>query len=132
MKLKNCAYGLDDASRHRYLKVRKFKENNGFNVTRQDSCIFYLSVNNKLCGLVACHVDNFLWAGNERMEEVILFQKEYLVGSESSVKFTYSGSEIDKTDGINKLSQNQFIKDKIRENRYGSPKTTLKIRISKH
>ena len=62
-KLKRCLYGLNDAPRAWYTRVRNELTKLGAVVSVYDQALFMWYHNRKLIGLLACHVDdfNFLW-----------------------------------------------------------------------
>ena len=65
-KLEKCVYGLTDASLHWYRTVKCFMESIGGKVSTMDPAIFYWNDQDyKLEGILACHVDDFLYSGSE-------------------------------------------------------------------
>ena len=62
-KLNKCLYGLNDASRNFYYRVRPLLEKNGFKIAGEDEAYFYKNVGGALIGQVAIHVDDFLITG---------------------------------------------------------------------
>ena len=61
--LKKCSYGLVNASRKWYNKVKSVLLSLNLKMSKGNPSIFYYYQNDKLLGIVAIHVDNFLWAG---------------------------------------------------------------------
>ena len=69
-KLKKCVYGLDDASRYWYNAVKDFLTSSGMHVSKHDNCVFYFHNDNRLHGIVCCHVDDFFWAGTNFLSKI--------------------------------------------------------------
>ena len=67
-KLWKCVYGLADASRYWYLREREELIQLGGNVSGVDTGVFYWKENSPLVELLACHVDNMIWGGDEMFE----------------------------------------------------------------
>ena len=64
-KLKKCVYGLADASLYWYNKVKETMLGTVGKMTQVDPAVFYwLDEQLKVAGVLACHVDDFLWAGS--------------------------------------------------------------------
>ena len=110
-KLKKCLYGLKDASRNWYLKVKKKLEELGFNKSRYDRGLFFIIKNDKLIGILGMHVDDFLHAGNKEFNQVILPQvlSAFKVGKSESRTFLYTGFQINQDDKGITLDQTNFV-----------------------
>ena len=63
-KLVKCAYGLADAPRRWYLRMREELINLGAQPSKFDNGIF-LFIHDKLYGLVVLYVDDMTWSGVE-------------------------------------------------------------------
>ena len=70
-KLTKCIYGLADASRYWYLKLREELIKLGAILMQLDQGIFIWHHNNKPIGIIACFVDDVLWGGNIEFKAVI-------------------------------------------------------------
>ena len=62
-KLNKCVYGLGDASRYWYLKVREELCKLGACPSKLDQGVFYFSKNNEIIGVFILFVDYIIWAG---------------------------------------------------------------------
>ena len=69
---KSVFFSLANGSGYWYLQMREELIKLGANVNSVDLGIFYWKGNNCLVGLLACHVDNMIWAGNEMFETNII------------------------------------------------------------
>ena len=77
--MKKCLYGLNDASRNFYFRVRPLLEKEGFKISGEDSACFYKNIKGKLIGQVAVHVDDFIITGaTEFIDSVLDIVKEKL------------------------------------------------------
>ena len=91
--LKKCHYGLVDASCKWYEKVKSVLISLNLTTSKDDPSIFYYHKNDKLSGLIALHVDDLLWSGNEFSSEHIIPQlsKIFTTGKASKNVFRYLG-----------------------------------------
>ena len=64
-RLLKTVYGLTDASRTSYLKVRGALLKTGVEVSMYDEAVFFLHDSDNLGGMLCCHVDDFFWGGNK-------------------------------------------------------------------
>ena len=71
-KLKRSIYGLNDAPRAWYDKVRSEMKRFGVTVSKFDKAVFMWHENDKLIGLLVSHVDDFSFAGIDAWEQCIL------------------------------------------------------------
>ena len=93
-KLKKTVYGLCDAARAWYLKVRKTLEELGM-VSNEilNGSLYYWSYEGMLQGLLAVHVDDFLWAGTPCFKHQVMdkFSNQFQIGCLVGRSFTYLG-----------------------------------------
>ena len=62
-KLQTTVYGLSDSSRAWYLSVKEVLKISGAIKSKFDDSLFYWHKDDKLQGLICCHVDDFFWGG---------------------------------------------------------------------
>ncbi|GAB1599991.1 hypothetical protein Ahia01_000276600 [Argonauta hians] len=109
-KLNKVIYGLSDASRMWYLKVKEVLESLGMKMSIYDEALFYFKVIGKLCGLIAIHVDDFLHVGNCEFEIVInKIKQQFEISHEHDQFFNYLGLEITQTSDDITLNQFNYI-----------------------
>ena len=91
--LLQCPYGLADASRKWYLKVKCVLLQLGFIQLKLDNAVFSWYHNGQLHGLVACHVDDFVYAGSDHFHNVVVakLRSAFIVGKEQSNCFKFLG-----------------------------------------
>ena len=76
-----------------------------------DPAIFFYHQDNKLCGVLACHVDDFLHAGNAQFEDNIMtpLRSRFLAGKLGETIFKYIGFNIHQTSKGIVLDQQDYI-----------------------
>ena len=107
-KMKTCVYGLNDASRYWYLRVRRELLALGMVASKLDAALFYWRAEDGLEGIITCHVDDFLWCGSSRFEKKVIekLRQVFLLGSEESEIFRYLGLHIhQQSDRVIKVHQ---------------------------
>ena len=63
-KLRKPLYGLDDASRKFWLRVKEILEGDGLKTVIGDEAFYFCYDSNGLQGMILTHVDDFIVAGN--------------------------------------------------------------------
>ncbi len=102
-KLVKPLYGLKDASRKFWLRMKKIFEDGGLKTVKGDEAFYYKFDGEKLEGMVLTHVDDFSMAGTsgflDELEEKI--RKELNVSKVEKNKYRFTGIDIEKKkDGI--------------------------------
>ena len=112
-KLNKCLYGLKDASRQWYFKVVNKLIEQGFQKCFCDKGVFFLIKDNKLIGFVALHVDDFLHAGNDYFNRVVMKNvlSIFKVGKSETKDFMYTGFRMRQDDKSIKVDQEKYIKN---------------------
>ena len=124
-KLRKCVYGLANASRYWYLKLREELIKLGAAPTQLDQGTFIWSKSNKPIGIMACFVDDVLWVGNTKFETIISKLKQvFCIGAEHKQIFEYIGINLeqkpdfstintqkDYIDGISAVTLTQYDKN---------------------
>ena len=111
-KLNKTVYGLCDAPRQWYLRLKGLIVELGCKISSIDNSLFTMHLNDELVGLIASYVDDILWAGNMYFQDkvIVRLKSELHVGSEQVEAFSYIGIKLkqDKDFSIT-LSQNSYI-----------------------
>ena len=105
------------AGRYWYLRVKEELINLGGNWSSTDPGIFYWKENNKLIGILVCHVDNIVYGGTTMFENSVIqkLKQIFKFGCEDSEVFTYIGIELQENDDYSIIiSQKSYI-DSIKE-----------------
>lgn len=74
-KLKKCVYGFADASLYWYNKVKEIMLSTSGKVSQVDPAVLYWTDEQcKVTGVLACHVDDFLWGGSQNFSTDVIPQ----------------------------------------------------------
>ena len=94
--LQKCPAGLVDASHKWYEKVKSGLISLNLSNSKGDPSIFYYHKHDKFSGLLAIHVGDFLWSGDEFFSEHIILQlsKIFTIGKVSKNVFKYLGLDL--------------------------------------
>jgi hypothetical protein len=111
-KLNKTVYGLCDAARAWYFRVKKVLSDLGMIMCSLDQALFYWFDKEVLSGIVCIHVDDFCWAGAHSFEAVIQsLRKQFLIGSHNIRNFKYVGVNIfQRDDSSICIDQHEYIK----------------------
>lgn len=95
-KLRKTVYGLCDAARHWYLRVKNQLTDLGAQVCSLDPALFSWRWNGRTEGVICIYVDDFLWAGTPEFESKVIAQLRhiFLIGNSESKAFKYVGLNI--------------------------------------
>ena len=112
-KLKRTVYGLCDAPRAWYLRVKEFLCKQGVIKSKFDDALFFWVHDGVLHGIMCCHVDDFCWGGtNVFVERIIVKLKtEFQISHEETETFKYLGLTIKQDKSCITLHQHEYIKD---------------------
>ncbi len=111
-RLKKCLYGLRDASKKWYEKVRNNLEKLGFKKSMYDSGLFFLqNSNGDLEGLIGIHVDDFIHCGTEYFNDVVLNKvlSAFQIGKSESNSFMYTGFMLKQDEQGISLDQEKYV-----------------------
>ena len=99
-RLKRCIYGLNDAPRSWYNRVKEFLVQLGGQISIYDNALFlWHDKFGQLIGMLVSHVDDFAFCGNEVfIEQVILkLLKSFKISKHEIGAFKYLGLEVLQT-----------------------------------
>ena len=112
-KLRRCLYGLNDAARQFYESVVESLLSLGCQRSNLDPALFYRrGPDGVLIGLIACHIDDFLHAGNKTFDDSVMtkLRQRFLAGKLEEGQFKYIGFEIKQSvEGVT-LNQDDFTR----------------------
>ena len=99
-KLKKTVYGLCDAARAWYLRVKCELQALNVEVSTVDPALFYWKNAGKCEGVICVYVDDFLWAGTKMFEESVInkIRDMFLIGGAECKSFKYIGLNIETFD----------------------------------
>ena len=111
-RLKKPVYGLADAPRQWYDRVRFEMLKSGCVQSTDDGCIFTYKESGICTGIILVHVDDFWWSGNDNFHQavVVSLKHVFLIKSEYSLPLRYLGLNIDKSsNGVCHINQNDCL-----------------------
>ena len=110
-KLKKTVYGLCDAARAWYMRVKEELKMLSIEMCSMDNSLFYWRRNGVLEGIICIYVDDFLYAGTQRFCNMVIekLKEKFLIGSAESLNFTYVGLRIQSYKDGWTIDQNQYI-----------------------
>ena len=135
--LNKCVYGLGDAPRKWYDRVKSHFLDIGLKMSKADPALFYChNNNNKLIGIIAIHVDDFLWAGTNDFEQNFIskIRKTFVVGKENQSLFKYLGIDLSENNSEISIDQINFSQNLNPINNFNSEidrKKELQSKIGK-
>ena len=111
--LNKCMYGLNDASRKWFEKVKRELLAVGCFQCKLDPAVFTFSLDGELRGIIALHVDDFLHIGESIFKDKVIryIRTVFMAGETNCGDFNYLGLEINqsKSDSCLSVSQQQYI-----------------------
>ena len=124
-RLKRCVYGLNDASRFWYLRVKEELTRLECQKSKYDSALFMYHTE-ELEGILVAHVDDFLWAGTDSFYSrvIVKLKTTFRISKEESSEFKYLGVHLRQTNNgiyghLNNYSQSlveiEIQSDRLKE-----------------
>merc|ERR1712163_38431 len=109
-KLLKPLYGLDDASRKFYLKVKETLQKLGLKTLPVDDAVYYEHKNGKLMGLILSHVDDFTIAGTQEFVQRIVagIEEKFTVSKVEEDNFRFTGLDVKTKDGKIDVSMEDY------------------------
>ena len=111
--LNKSVYGLDDASRKFYLKVKKELLSMKMEQSKSDPALFFKRQNGKTTGIVSTHVDDFFYGGIEAFCDILMrkIKSVFLLSSESCQTFKYVGFNVVQHEDKVVYDQKDYLKN---------------------
>lgn len=110
-KLLRCPYGLNDAPRAWFKRVRYEFQNLGAVSSRYDEACFYFRHGGSLEGMIVIFVDDFYYAGSEKFHKdfIVKLVRVFKVRVQNCGNFKYLGLNITQTSEYIQVDQNAYI-----------------------
>ena len=104
-------YGLRDASRGWVEEISGFLVSIGMERSQMDKAVFYYKEQGKLQGIIACHIDDFLYSGSESFHKNIIdkVKKKYVIGTIEDTVLTFTGWNLKQDNSGIELSQHNYL-----------------------
>ena len=110
-RLLKSVYGMNDAGRQWFFRVRSAMLDMGWQQGRLDNCLFFLHREGQLVGIVILWVDDFSYSCSETCEKELIknLESTFKVGNKEVNEFTYTGINFKKTqDGV-EVNQHKYV-----------------------
>ena len=113
LKLNKTVYGLGDASRRWYLRVKDELRALGVQSSTYDETLFFWKHEGKLNGVMAVHVDEFLYCGPKEIElkVITVLKTKCLISKVESETFTHLGWEVKQSEDCITFHQQNYIEE---------------------
>ena len=110
-RLRRCIYGLNDAPRSWYERVKEVLLQLGGVVSAYDSAVYLWHNHGILCGMLVSHVDDFAFCGDKSFEKNVIggLRKIFRISTHDYGSFKYVGLDVFQDDGGIKVSQDSYI-----------------------
>ena len=111
-RLKHGLYGLKDGARQFYLSVKEELIRLGCKMCDIDPAMFLLHNARKLSGIIYRHVDDFLHAGDEYLEKIMVnLRRRFVAGKVEERSFNYIGFRIIQESNAIILDQSRYVEN---------------------
>ena len=110
--LKRCIYGLNDAPRSWYNRVREVLVGLGAIVSSFDNALFlWYDSSGNLMGLLASHVDDFIYSGTKFFLTTVIVKliQTFKVSKSCDGSFKYLGITIKQNNGVIQVDQDLYV-----------------------
>ena len=110
--LLKCPYGLADAGRKWFLRVKQELLELGGKQCRFDGALFvWYDGKGTICGIIVIHVDDMLYGGTASFHNnvVAVLKTIFKIGATSDTCFTYIGLQVFQSDDKIQLSMKHYI-----------------------
>ena len=111
-ELKHCLYGLNDAAREFYFSVGAAMREMECQQSSLDPALFYLITDGQLRGVMVCHIDDFIHAGDFVFGEEMMskLRSRFLAGKLEVGQFTYVGFQVTQTVNAIVMDQTEYMR----------------------
>ena len=112
-QLNKTVYGLTDAARQWYLRLREELLGLGMSISPLDPALFSWHCNGKIQGILCLYVDDILWSGTSSFKSDVIDKLSdlFTISSSSSKEFKYIGLNIESlADGTSNIDQFDYIR----------------------
>ena len=110
-KLNKTVYGLSDAARQWYLRVKDELFRLGVHMCALDPALFSWYNDDVLQGIICLYVDDFLWVGTEEFKRAVVdkLTDMFVIGSKVSKAFKYIGLNIEAKENFTTVDQIDYL-----------------------
>lgn len=110
-KLNQAVYGLCDAGRHWYERVKNELLKLDVKMSQLDKSVFYHQVNQECVGIIIVHVDDFLFGGTDYFLTNVIskLHRLFVVGLVESCGMKYLGIDVKQKESTIYMSMDEYI-----------------------
>ena len=111
-RLKRCLYGLNDAPRSWYERVKEVLLHLGGVVSAYDSAVYlWHNKDETLCGMLVSHVDDFAFCGDSYFEVTVIggLKRKFRVNTHDYGSFKYVGLDVSQNSEGIQVNQDTYI-----------------------
>ena len=110
-KLRKPLYGLNDAGRRFWLRVKKLLKENGYESIKGDEAFYVKRKQGVFAGMLLLHVDDFLMAGSESFvkETTDMFESNLEISKIEDNCFRFVGLDLKKSDENIEVSMEDYV-----------------------
>ena len=110
-RLKRCPYGLNDAPRAWFKRVKAELDKLSVAYSKFDEAMFYYKVDGKLSGVMVLHVDDFMYGGDHRFHKDVITKlvSIFELRIQNCVNFKYIGLDLVQTSDCIQINQDKYI-----------------------
>ena len=111
-RLKRCIYGLNDAPRSWYKRVKEVLLHLGGVVSAYDSALFlWHNSDGRLKGMLVSHVDDFAFCGDQQFHTEVIggLRERFLINTHDVGTFKYIGLDVTQNTGGIQVDQDAYI-----------------------
>ena len=114
--LRKCVYGLADAPREFYLRLRQELTNLQLQPCELDQGLFTYFSNDILSGILICHVDDILYGGTDQFCRDVIpkLENTFEIGTRNSESFVYIGISLKQSPDYSMLVNQRSFADSIK------------------
>ena len=130
-RLRRCIYGLNDAPRYWYKRVREVLMNLGAVLSAYDNALYLWFENDKLIGMLVSHVDDFAFCGNQNFHNTVIkeLKSTFKISAHEAGTFKYLGLSVEQSSNGVVVNQENYISSitpvSVPKNRYFMRKEEL-------
>ena len=111
--MKRCIYGLNDAPRAWYEKVKSEMKLLGATLSKFDNALFMWHKNEEVIGILVTHVDDFIFGGTDEWKNSVIgaIRKKFKISSSNSGSFKFLGLAVEQDEDEIVISQAKYISE---------------------
>lgn len=112
-RLNKTIYGLNDAGRQWYLKVKEVLESLGVKMSVYEESLFYWLHEGSCEGIIGIHVDDFFFAGSNLFYSSVIkkLHEAFAISKEEELHFNFLGLQLHQLNDCITLDQKLYVQE---------------------